>query len=101
MIDQLGILDLVVKSTKKIVSENNTADPDKITKTTHLYGAHGVLDSLGLVQLIAELEDEIYNLSGLSVTIADERAMSLKFSPFRNVSSLADYIVTLLNDQKV
>ena len=93
------LLELVIRSAQNVVSYTNTADPSKINKLTHLYGVHGVLDSLGLVQLIAEVEDEIYESTGINITIADERAMSLKFSPFRSVSSLADYILVLLKER--
>jgi acyl carrier protein len=57
-----------------------------------------VLDSLGLVRVIAELEDEIYDHTNKSITLADEKAMSQKASPFRSVASLSDYISTLLHE---
>lgn len=90
------ILELVIKSVKKIVSEAGTVSVQDITFNTPLYGRNGVLDSLGLVQLIADLEEEIYQATSKQITIADESAMSMKISPFRSVSSLADYVSTQL-----
>ncbi len=99
MIAKERILESVINATKKVVSDNQIAKPETVNNITHLYGKSGILDSLGLVQLIAEIEDEVYNLTGKSITIADERAMSSKFSPFRSISSLADYVEVLLTEQ--
>jgi acyl carrier protein len=90
------IVDLVVKSAQRIVSENGTFNPDKITFNTPLFSSNGIVDSLGLVQLIADIEEEIYQATGKQITIADEKAMSQKISPFRSVSSLAGYIESQL-----
>lgn len=62
---------------------------------TALLGRAAVLDSLGLVQLIIEVELQLAERYGLSVTLADERAMSQQRSPFRTVATLADYIMEL------
>ena len=63
------------------------------------WGQNSVLDSLGLVNLIVNLEENINNKFNVSISIVDEKAMSLKHSPFRNVEALADYLVDLLNEQ--
>lgn len=99
MIDQEELIALVIETTRQVVDENNIIDPAKIDVNTHLYGRSGILDSLGLVQLIADIEDAVLNKTGIIVTIADERAMSMKFSPFRNVIALAHYIKVLIDEQ--
>jgi len=86
------IIELVIISAQRIVSENGTFNPDKISFNTPLFSSNGIVDSLGLVQLIADIEEEIYQATGKQITIADEKAMSQKISPFRSISSLADYI---------
>tara|TARA_B100000287_G_scaffold427679_2_gene477721 strand:- start:368 stop:658 length:291 start_codon:yes stop_codon:yes gene_type:complete len=63
---------------------------------TQLYGASGKIDSLGLVNLIVSIEQDIEDKFNKNLTIASEKAMSLKNSPFINVNSLAKYIETLL-----
>lgn len=90
------LTDLVIIAVRKIVAETNAANPSDIVFNTPLYGKSGVLDSLGLVQLIADTEEEVYLLTGKQITIADEKAMSAKISPFRSVASLVDYICILL-----
>jgi hypothetical protein len=63
---------------------------------TRLFGEASPLDSIGLVTLMADLEDDIHRSTGVWVTIADEKAMSRLTSPFRRVSLLADHIVELV-----
>jgi acyl carrier protein len=61
--------------------------------STRLFGEAAALDSIGLVTLIADLEEDIRVTTGKTVTLADEKAMSRLTSPFRSVDLLADYIV--------
>ena len=51
---------------------------------------------MGLVTFLVDLEQKIEDEFDLDITIADEKAMSLKNSPFRTVSTLKEYIETLL-----
>lgn len=60
----------------------------------------GGLDSLGLVSFISDLESVLSDELEISITLADEKAMSLKNSPFRDAKALTNYILTLLQDQK-
>ena len=75
---------------------------DKIeNETTELFGRDGVLDSMGLVNLVVALEEVIQERYGVAITLADERAMSRSKSPFRTISSLAEYIAKLLREEGV
>jgi len=65
------------------------------SKNTVLFGEAGKLDSLGLVNLIVLVEQKIEETFGRPVTLADERAMSERNSPFRTVDTFADYICRL------
>ena len=65
-----------------------------------LFGREGALDSLGLVNLLVGVEQKIEEETGTVVTVADERAMSLKKNPFKTVERLASYIETLLQEEK-
>lgn len=66
---------------------------------TQLFGKDGVLDSYTLVQLIVAAEQKVQETLNKAITLADERAMSQKNSPFKSVGSLADYIVLLVRDK--
>jgi acyl carrier protein len=59
---------------------------------TRLLGSQSVLDSMRLVSLIVTIEREVEDTFGVALTLADERALSMKASPFRSIQSLADYI---------
>ena len=65
---------------------------------TRLLGSQSVLDSMHLVSLIVTIEREVEDAFGVALTLADERALSMKASPFRSIQSLADYIGILLRD---
>jgi D-alanine--poly(phosphoribitol) ligase subunit 2 len=67
-----------------------------VNESTRLFG--GRLDSVNVVSLIVGLEEQIADDCGVSITIADDRAMSQQRSPFRTVGSLADYIQGLMSE---
>jgi acyl carrier protein len=64
-----------------------------------VYGDVGKLDSLGLVNLIVAVEKKIEDDFGILITLADDKAMSKKNSPFRTVGTLVNYISVLLEEK--
>ena len=64
-----------------------------------LFGKGGGLDSLGLVNLIIAIEQNIEDEFDVNIAINNERAMSQKNSPFRTVGSLADYIEMIFEEK--
>jgi len=80
---------------------NAELPPDRqLSKTpdTRLLGSQSVLDSLHLVSLLIAVEREIEDTIGVPLTLADERALSMKESPFRTIQSLASYIGVLISE---
>jgi len=80
---------------------NGELPPDRqLTKApeTRLLGSRSVLDSLHLVSLLITIEREVEDIFGLALTLANERALSMKESPFRTVESLASYIGVLMSE---
>ena len=61
-----------------------------------IFGAGGVLDSLDLVNFLADLEYRLGQEFGRELVLASDKAMSRSRSPFRDVDSLAGYIMELL-----
>jgi len=61
-----------------------------------LYGKAGVLDSMGLVNLIVTAETAIETKYGVSLMLTEGTALPVEHSPFRTIETLADYIVELL-----
>jgi acyl carrier protein len=64
-----------------------------VTPDAAIFGADSPLDSLGLVALLLDIEDGLRAI-GCDVVLGDERAMSQKRSPFRNVRSIVAYIMS-------
>lgn len=62
-----------------------------------LFGEGG-LDSLGLVRFIVMVEENIEDKTGQQITLASEKAMSRKKSPFRTLQTLAEYIDECLTE---
>lgn len=82
---------------------NETLDekiPTDQGEQTPLYSAEGRLDSLGLVSLLAAVESNLEDDMEITLTIADERAMSQSRSPFKDVQSLTDYVVLIASEQE-
>jgi acyl carrier protein len=80
---------------------NAELPPDRqLVKTpdTRLLGPQSVLDSLHLVSLLIAIEREVADTIGMTLTLADERALSMKESPFRTIQSLASYIGVLISE---
>lgn len=71
--------------------------PEDINNSTQLFGANGLLDSIGLVALVIEIESQIAAKLDVAIVLADDRAMSQRNSPFRSVESLAAHVVSLVN----
>ena len=66
---------------------------------TVLFGKSGKLDSLGFVNLIVATEQRLEEVFEVSLTLADEKAMSQENSPFRTVGTLSEYISKLLSER--
>lgn len=92
----------VVSAVYRAVDELNKSLPKGLhvekSLQSPLYGKDGHLESIDVVTLIMEVEDQIKNEFGASITIADDRAMSQQNSPFRTVGTLSDYVAELLNE---
>ncbi|HVG30780.1 MAG TPA: hypothetical protein VM864_13815 [Pyrinomonadaceae bacterium] len=66
-----------------------------------LYGKGGKLESIDLVGFIIEVEEKVKEEFGVSITIADERAVSEQNSPFLTVGTLTEYVAGLLKENGV
>ena len=93
------IENLIITSVKEINEQLPQEQQLEQSTKTVLFGKDGKLDSLGLVTLLVIIEQNIEDEFDVSITIADERAMSQKHSPFRTIESLANYIEMLLKEE--
>jgi acyl carrier protein len=97
MISANHSLEIVLRRLALLGQELGKPELEKADKHTRLFGENAVLDSIGLVTLIADLEEDIRIATGKMVTLADEKAMSRLTSPFRRVDLLAEYVVEITN----
>lgn len=92
------VLNLVLETVKEIGEDQNNQALIDATEDTRLFGEN--LDSMGIVYLVTDLESRISDELDVDLTLADERAMSQKTSPFRSVKTLANYANTLIAEAK-
>jgi acyl carrier protein len=93
MIGRKEAYEIVLAALNEVFVQNGTAAPAGLSEETILVGADPVLDSLGVVQLIVEVERLVEEQHAVAVTLANDKAMSAKNSPFRTVGVLADHVV--------
>ncbi len=60
-----------------------------------IFGDGSEFDSLTLVRFIIGIQEQILDLTDKTVVLATPQAMSRSKSPFRNVTTLAEYIEEL------
>lgn len=89
---------IIIESLQELNEELENQNLENIDSNTKIFGGNGALDSLSLVSFITDIEEHISNEYGKEIVLADEKAMSAKTSPFRNVESLTTYIESLLEE---
>lgn len=80
----------IVISTLKDYCEANDIHVE-LTKDTALIGSGRILDSMGLVNTIVDIETAFLD-EDVEISLTSESAMSRRISPFRSVGSLCNFI---------
>lgn len=98
-LDRAAVVAIVIAGVREALAlAAPVPDPDSLGEQTCLIGEGAVLDSLGLVTAILEIEQRLAEQHDVVLVLADERAMSQKHSPFRSIGSLADYVLRLASE---
>jgi acyl carrier protein len=92
MIERQVAIDIVLSALRDAVNQNG-GDASAVTEETVIVGPEAVIDSIGVVSLIVDIEQRLEMDHQVSVTLANDRAMSQRNSPFRTPSVLADHII--------
>jgi acyl carrier protein len=87
-------IEKIVKELLSDYCKNNQLEVD-ITKDTPLIGSGRILDSIGLVNLIVDIETAFLD-ENIEVSLASESAMSSRISPYRSVGTLCNFIAKQL-----
>ena len=90
--DRKQALEIVLEALREAVDQNG-GDAASVSETTVIVGPAAVIDSIGVVSLIVDIEQRLEMEHQVSVTLANDRAMSQKNSPFRTPAVLADHIL--------
>ena len=98
MISRGNASEIVLASLQEVFAQAGTEAPSSITDDTVLVGNDAVIDSLGVVALIVEVEQRLEQNHGISVVLANDKAMSAKNSPFRTVGVLTDHVIAMAQE---
>lgn len=92
--DKHRINDIVFNVIKEY-SLVNELQIGELTKDTPLIGSSRILDSMGLVNVIVDIETAFLD-EDVEISLTSETAMSGRISPFRSVGSLCNFIARQL-----
>jgi acyl carrier protein len=94
------LAELVQRTVDEVNEDLELSDRMKIGKdpTAVLYGSGATIDSITLVSLVVAVEENVRRELGVSVTLANEKAMSMERSPFLTLESLTDYLTTMVGE---
>lgn len=94
----MDVLKVIYSSIEELNFDLDERDRVAQTLESPIFGTGDSLDSLQLVNLITIIEQKLEEETGTFFSLADERAMSMDQSPFKNVATLKEYIETLINE---
>ena len=84
------IVEAVINHSGKMANDLDENSP--------IIGSNRLLDSIGLVSMLVELETRLAELTDKPIRLMDDRAMSQSRSPFRSIGTLADYVCSMLQE---
>ncbi len=90
------IVQLVLTASERVMSDLPASERKPFTPTSALIGGDSPLDSLALVGLVIEVQESVQSQFGVSLSLADERALAEPVNPFSTVTALAGYVQRLL-----
>ena len=93
------IVEIIVAEAEELNEDREDRIPVESGIDTPLFGGDGgVLNSMGLITLIVAVEQSVEDEFDTALVLANEKAMSMKNSPFQTIGTLADYIVSVLKE---
>jgi len=97
---KIEIKQAVIASFKQVITNSGKSYDGTFDTSTPLMGSESPFDSIDLVTFIVALEQKIEDDWSLTVTLADDRAMSQTISPFKTIGTISDYIDLLIKEQQ-
>jgi acyl carrier protein len=93
--DKNKINEIVFGVINEYISSNDIKVSEELTKNTALIGSSRILDSMGLVNVIVDIETAFLD-EDVEISLTSEAAMSGRISPFRSIGSLCNFIARQL-----
>ena len=93
-----NIFEIISEAITELNEELEYEELENVTADTAIFGGESGIDSLSLVSLVVEVEGQVNDEFDANVTLADEKAMSSRNSPYRNVSAFTDFIIEKLGE---
>lgn len=67
---------------------------------TPIHGTSDGLDSLGLINFVVAVEENVERDVGVTIVLSDDRSIAHEPNPFGSVAALVSYIDVLLSEQR-
>jgi acyl carrier protein len=99
MVEPEKIKEIIFKAIDEINEQMEPENHIERSELTALFGKTATLDSLGFINLITAIEENIDDELDLVVTIIGEKSMSKENSPFQTVGTLIEYLQELVNEE--
>ncbi|MEG3618602.1 hypothetical protein V5T82_09065 [Magnetovibrio sp. PR-2] len=72
---------------------------EKASMDSAIFGKDSLLDSTALVSMVLDIEEHVEEVTGVTVSLLDEKAVSQEKSPFRNVSAMIEFVMSSIEEQ--
>lgn len=95
-----GILDCIYAAVDEANGERDGKPPIAKTPETSIHGDASGLDSLGLINFVVAVEENVERSFGRPIMLADDRALSRDPSPFDSIAELGAYVEELLEEDQ-
>lgn len=92
------IFEIISEAISELNEELEYEELENVTADTPIFGGESGIDSLSLVSLVVEVESNVNDAFDANVTLADEKAMSSRNSPYRNVAAFTDFVLAKLEE---
>lgn len=89
---------IIIECVRQIADATGNEAAREVDEKSRLFGPDGLFDSMDLVMLTVDIEQKIFELTGKTVSLASEKAMSRSVSPFRSVKLMAVFLDELLEE---
>jgi len=94
------IQQLIIDAINEINETLDTPLQSELGSKCSIYEQSTGLDSMSLVSLIVNIEQRLEDEYGVGVILANEKSMSQRNSPFRNVEALTAHAQQLLEEEE-